>query len=68
MNDYELTALGIHQGILDEEFYKKWFMGSYLKDYKAVRPFIKEIREAENRDAIYSEFEKLAVKWGAPPV
>lgn len=68
MNDYELTALGIKQGILDQAFYREWFEGSFLKDYQAVRPLIKDIREKENRHKIYNQFENLAVKWGAPEI
>lgn len=68
LNDYELTALSIKQGILDEAFYREWFEGSFLKDYQAVRPLIKDIREKENRHKIYNQFEELAVKWGAPEI
>lgn len=71
LNDYELIAVGIQQGILDEEFYKKWFKGKMMRDYDAVRFFIAKVRVMSGNNEVYRTFENLAVSWGAkgvPPI
>lgn len=63
LNRYELIAVGIEQGILDEAFYKSWFQNSLLKDYRASLVLISDIRDKENNRVIYTKFERLAKKW-----
>ena len=60
LNDYEITALGIKRGILDEEIFKLWFKTSFLEDHDKLRPFIEEIRQRNPR--VFIELEQLASK------
>jgi Domain of unknown function (DUF4760) len=75
LNHYELVAVGIKEGILDERFYKTWMEYAVVRDYRAAFSLIQSARSptTENTSDIsaYSEWEELCVKWGAeriPPV
>lgn len=61
LNDYEITALGIKRGILDEKIFKLWYKTSFLKDYESMRAYIAEIRQRNPQ--VYVEMEELADKW-----
>jgi hypothetical protein len=62
-NVYELIALGINAGMLDEEIYKKYWRGTLLKDYAAAIEYI-EIRRKDN-PMLWVLFQGLAEKWKA---
>lgn len=64
LNDYELIAVGIQEGILDEALYRRWFRQSLLKDWEAAQPFIRAIQRREGSARIFCEFEWLAARWG----
>jgi hypothetical protein len=72
LNHYELVAVGIEEGILDERFYKKWMEYAVVRDYRSAFSLIKSARSPtkENTSDIgaYSQWEALCVKWGAPPI
>lgn len=61
LNDYEITALGIKRGILDEKIFKLWFRTSFLDDHEKLKSYIEEIRRRNRR--AYVELEELADKW-----
>lgn len=63
LNDYELTAIGIREGILDEELYRRWFKTSFLRDFDMVESYISEVRKKAGTSKIYAEFEWLANRW-----
>ncbi len=63
LNDYELIAVGIRQGILDENFYKQWFRGSVILNWRKSKEFVEKIRIRENRDEIFCELQMLAECW-----
>lgn len=63
LNDYELIAVGIREGILDEALYKRWFKTAFLKDMEAAAGFIDLIRKSAGTAAIFAEAEWLARKW-----
>ena len=64
LNDYELIAIGIREGIIDEQVYKTWFRGSFLKDWEASPSLILEIRKTDGASKAYIQLEWLATKWG----
>lgn len=66
LNDYEITALGIKCGILDEKIFRLWFETSFLNDYEKLRPFIVTIRLQNSR--YFVEMEQLAKKWKKRPI
>ena len=47
LNNYEMVAIGIKQGILDEEFYRLWCKSAVLTDYKASQGYINALNKAE---------------------
>lgn len=61
LNDYEITALGIKRGILDEKIFKLWFRNSFLGDHEKLKSYIEEIRQRNPQ--VYVELEELADKW-----
>jgi len=62
-NDYELIALSIHRGIIDEMIYKEWFRSSMLRDYMAAEVAIRATRTLANAPKNYIQWEELAKKW-----
>lgn len=74
LNHYELIAMGIFEGILDESVYKNYMRSTIVRDWFAAKEFIDHIR-APSPDsgadvpatAAFSNFERLALKW-APEV
>lgn len=59
LNEFELIAIGIDCGILDEHLYREWFRTGLLRHWKHAHPFIEELRRRTNNRLIYKEFEAL---------
>jgi len=73
LNHYELVALGIKEGILDEDFYRGWMEYVVLRDYEEGRDLIVAARDDKDPNdpgnmVAYCELEKLCIKWGASPI
>ena len=49
LNNYELIAIGISEKILEENFYRKWMQGPFVRDWNAAGEFIQ--RERWKRDS-----------------
>lgn len=74
LNHYELIAMGVFDGILDESVYRNYMRSIVVRDWYAAEPFIRHIRAPTpdsgatvSSAAAFSNFEKLAMKW-APDV
>lgn len=66
LNEYELIAIGIKESILDEELYRRWFRGTCIRDWEKSARFVYELRQRPDApDTLFTEFEELAVSWGA---
>jgi hypothetical protein len=70
LNHYELVAIGIAEGILDENFYRRWMGYAVLRDHKEGRDLIEAARAPRNPgdpgDTVaYIELEQLCRKWNA---
>ena len=68
LNDYEIVAIGIKQGILDEEFYKLWCESAVISDFKASQGYINALNKAETektgrKTSYFCEFCELGNKW-----
>ncbi|MEO4043658.1 DUF4760 domain-containing protein [Hoeflea sp. CAU 1731] len=70
LNHYEIIALGIFEGILDEKVYKSYMRSTVVRDWLAAEPFIQHIRtptpdSGSEVSALkaFSNFETLALKW-----
>lgn len=61
LNNYELIALGIHCGVLDETIFRRYFKSTTVSDYERVKPYIDEVRKRYPR--VYTEYEALYEKW-----
>jgi len=64
LNDYELMAIGVRNGVLDEELYRDFCRSIVLDHWEQARPFVEEIRGLRDNQHIFLEFEALAVQWG----
>jgi hypothetical protein len=69
LNHYEMTALHISQGVLDQHTYRRWMQSALIRDWMAARDFVRGLRWAEGsyRAGVYSQFEEMIVRW-APEV
>lgn len=71
LNHYELVALGILRGVLDNDFYFQWMGTSFVREWKAAEEFIWRMRFNRNRketgwtynEKVYEHFEKVACSW-----
>lgn len=54
LNNYELMAIGIREGILDEAIYRRWFQAGTVRDWEAVSELVARIRR-DHRDSIFME-------------
>jgi hypothetical protein len=62
-NRYEILAIGIKEGIIDERIYKSYWRGTLLADWKRVETAVHYMRNRQQNPKIYIEFEDLARKW-----
>lgn len=68
LNHYELVAIGIRRGILEEEFYRMWMEYTLVRDWRAGQDLVKAAREPPaagiTGDRVaYCHLEALALKW-----
>jgi hypothetical protein len=64
LNRYELVAIGIFEGTLDNTIYYRWCRTTLVRDWIACKPFVTQLRHGNNA-AYFCEFEKLAKKWAS---
>ncbi|WP_158813086.1 DUF4760 domain-containing protein [Methylocapsa sp. S129] len=63
LNRYELVAIGISEGTIDEGLYKKWCRSTLVNDWISVKPFVTQLRANTRVWTVFSDFEALAKKW-----
>lgn len=63
LNEYELIAIGIDEGILDENLYRRWFKTQVLRDFSFYEVFICEARKRSGNGQIFIEFERMKSRW-----
>lgn len=68
LNSYEFICAAIHAGAFHEGMYKKMQFQRLRMDYKALMPFISELRTARNHPTLFQEFEKLGQRWKNKPL
>ena len=64
-NSFELVALGIKQGVLDEDFYKLWQATGFIDVWNRSAKTIGVMRKCSENPKIYRQWEELVKKWGA---
>ncbi|ABD53531.1 hypothetical protein Jann_0614 [Jannaschia sp. CCS1] len=66
LNQYELIAIGIEQGILDEELYRDYMRGTVVRHWARAEGLVNHLR-ADTPDSrapkAFEKFEALALKW-----
>lgn len=60
LNDFELVAIGIQLNIIDEEFYRRWFMSGVTRHWRHARPFVAALRTRTANETLFHEFEQMA--------
>lgn len=67
LNINELVAVQIHEGVIDERVYRKWFNKAFIDDYKAMSGYIEAVREYKKNPCVFRELELLARRWESDP-
>ncbi|NDV86498.1 DUF4760 domain-containing protein [Aurantimonas aggregata] len=62
-NDHEIIAIAIERDIIDEDFYRDWFLSTYIQDYEALEAYIVQVRTLTETPALYIKFQALAERW-----
>lgn len=68
LNNYEFIAVGIREKALDENVYKRAQYSTVIRDWKATKAFIMELRSQNNIPTLFQEFEFLYNKWVIAPL
>ncbi|WP_058912802.1 DUF4760 domain-containing protein [Entomohabitans teleogrylli] len=68
LNFYERLAVSIRHGIYHEIMIKDVFYSSVVNNFAIAEPLIKAIREKEQRNSYYQEYEFLAIAWSGTPL
>lgn len=68
LNFYERLAVSISNGIYHEAMIKEVFYNSIVNYFYIAEPFIKALREKEQKETYYQEYEWLAKKWKREPL
>jgi len=63
MNDYELIALGIRKGIIDENFYKFFYKSAVLSHWDYAEAYVNKLRGLKKNGNIFIEYENLVRHW-----
>lgn len=63
LNKYELVAIGIKKGTVDEASYKAWCRTTLVKDWIECKALVMQLRQNAHVPTYYVEFEKLAKRW-----
>jgi len=68
LNHYEYVAVGISEGIYDDNIFKSSNYSTIVRLYDRTKPYIEERRRLTNRHTIYQELECLACRWKLKPL
>ena len=59
LNEFELISIGIQFGVIDYEFYRRYYKGTVIKYWYAAAPFVYSVRHQIGSKAVYHEFEEM---------
>lgn len=75
LNHYELVAIGILSGLLDEEVYRKWMRGPFVRDWNAAVDWVQRARWKLQPDGtweyygtVFLNYEVMARRWSAEAI
>lgn len=63
MNHYELVAIGIRAGILDEGFYRDWMRGPVVRDWNAAAEWVQRERWKREPDGSWKYYGKIFINY-----
>lgn len=63
LNDYEMMALGIRRGIIDEDFFKSFARSAVISHWNIAASFIEELRRQRGNERLFIEFQGLVEAW-----
>ncbi|MEN5051531.1 DUF4760 domain-containing protein [Brevundimonas naejangsanensis] len=63
LNRYEMLALMVSSGAVDETLIRRMWRTAALKDWKALAPLVSNLRLQGANDQLFVEFELLARRW-----
>ena len=70
MNHYEMVSVGILHEILDENFYKMWMQGPFVRDWNAASDWVQRERWKKRDDGtwdyyskVFCNYESVACRW-----
>ncbi|WP_375549560.1 DUF4760 domain-containing protein [Oceanicaulis alexandrii] len=62
-NYYEVTAIGIKDGGLDENIIKDWWRTSYVLDFIDFAIYVYQRRLRDDAGRLFINYEELALRW-----
>ncbi|MGI9405261.1 MAG: DUF4760 domain-containing protein [Hyphomicrobiaceae bacterium] len=62
-NNFELAALAIDQGILDEEFYFEWYASTFILTWNQSAYSIGVMRALLSNANLYIQWEQMVTQW-----
>lgn len=68
LNFKEFVSVGINTGIIDEKVYKRAYCSVMIRDWKLLKSTIFSIREKQNKQTLFQDFEILAKRWEKSPL
>ncbi len=68
LNLRETVAIGINQGVLDENIYKQTFYSLVLKDWEDLKAVVYATRKEQKNDTLFQDFERLVIRWQKHPL
>jgi uncharacterized protein DUF4760 len=63
MSNYENLALGVRRHIIDETYLHRYVRGMLICDWEYLAPFVTVARTKHTNQALYIEFEGMAIAW-----
>jgi hypothetical protein len=61
LNNYEIMAVGMMKGVLDETMYKRFFRATFMRDHEMIKPFIDALRQRSPK--AFVEYTAVYEKW-----
>jgi hypothetical protein len=63
-NFFELVSISIEKGIMDDDFFKTWYAGNFIRVWNYSRSAIGALRVLHSNERLYAMWEHRARIWG----
>lgn len=63
LNNYEFIATGMRERAFDLSLYKRMSYSTVINDWKALKPFVFDLRRLVNSQTLFQEFQWLAERF-----